>query len=140
MSVWMEMYEEADRVIKRYRAGKFTKPEDFQAEGAILNLKYKIARAEAHFTSMASKSGNGLLKKALLSKRLLANEGTAMGATLALPESEEKIKCPGQSEKIITRSQCLDHSGRKENLDDCKGCDLYKINRDLVLGPPQYVA
>ena len=138
MSVWMEMYEDADRVLGQLRAKKIT-IEEAQAQGAFINLKIKSARGEATCEIAASRVRG--LRNSFKSKRLIANDGTAMGATAMLPPGEERLKCPGQgSERVITRQQCLDRSGKAENLEDCKDCDYYKINRDLVLGPKPYVA
>ena len=68
----------------------------------------------------------------------LMDENTALEIGIGNIELDY-IKCPLQV-RPITRRECLDRSGKAENLDDCKGCDLYDINRDLVLGPKPFVA
>ena len=133
----MEMYEEIDQIIRQFRTKRIT-IEEFQAIGSGIGLKLKAARGEASCEIASMKSVK--LRNSFRSKRLIANDGTIMGATAALPPGEERLKCPEQGENIITRSQCLDHSGKAENLEDCKDCDYYKINRDLVLGPKPYIA
>lgn len=134
MSVWMEIYNEADQIIKQYRA-KSISLEQFQAVGSGLSLKLKAARGEASCEMASMKSVK--LRNSLKSKRLLANDGTAMGGLSMLSLEEERVKCEEKQDKLITRSECLEYSGHKEHIDDCKQCEHFSVTRDLILGPKE---
>jgi len=60
-------------------------------------------------------------------EKQVANQGimdgtTAIDMMLGDPEVD-KVKCPIQ-DKIITRADCLDYSGKPENMAHCQGCEI----------------
>ncbi len=134
MSVWMEIYEQADELIKQYRTKKLTSDE-FQAIGSALSLKLKAARGEAQCEIVSLKSQR--LRSSLKSKRLLANDGTAMGGCFSIPAEIENVKCEERGGTIITRKECLDYSSEKDHFEECKICPHFSITRQAVLGPTQ---
>ncbi|MEO5368208.1 MAG: hypothetical protein H7831_18015 [Magnetococcus sp. WYHC-3] len=134
MSVWMEIYEQADEIIKQYRTKKMT-PEECQLVGSFLNLKLKAAGREAALEVASYKMAR--LRDGLKKKRLLANEGTAMGGCFSIPAEIENVKCEQQGGKIITRKECLDYSSDKAQFLDCQTCPHSSVTRDVVLGPKQ---
>ena len=44
---------------------------------------------------------------------------------------DEKVICPDQGDKLITRAKCLDYSGSHET---CRTCDHDKVTKSLLLG------
>ena len=65
-----------------------------------------------------------------LNRMNIMDETTAVDLMLGDPEVD-KVKCPLQ-DHLITRSECLDYSGH-HSLDDCKGCEIGKATKDLLL-------
>jgi len=48
-----------------------------------------------------------------------------------LSMKQEKHECVDR-DIIITRENCLDYSGSKENHEQCRSCQYFKINRNLL--------
>ena len=61
----------------------------------------------------------------------LIDETTAVDLMLGDPEVD-KVRCPEHNE-LITRAECLDHSG--SHVDDCSGCEIGKATRNKLLPP-----
>ena len=49
---------------------------------------------------------------------------------LPLDYENDRIKCPDQNNKYITRSECLDYSGENPS---CSNCEHFKITRQLLI-------
>lgn len=127
--------KEIRRLQKAHAAGKLS---DQQFLAQVAGYNQTLKREELLFKIMATvkESHNGLEK----GMKQLGMIGDTVVDSSPEEIEEEKIHCE-KRQRVITRSQCLDHSGKAENLEDCRECDYYKINRDLVLGPDKpYVA
>ncbi len=44
----------------------------------------------------------------------------------------ENIECVDR-DMVITRDNCLEHSGAAKNMEACRSCDQYKITRKLLI-------
>lgn len=45
----------------------------------------------------------------------------------------EMVKCSMQDGRAITREGCLSFSGEEKNIEDCRGCENFKITRRLLI-------
>ncbi len=61
---------------------------------------------------------------------------TTIDLMLGDPEVD-KVKCPIQ-DKLIIRADCLDYSGKAENMDHCKGCEIGIATKKKLIDPMPY--
>ena len=81
--------------------------------------------------SQIEKQQNLILKTTIIEERL---KRKLTGGYVALENpKEEKIKCPCQKNKKITREECLDYSGDSKNFEKCQKCDEFSATRNLFL-------
>jgi len=72
-------------------------------------------------------------KRALkgMEKMNILDGSTAIDLGLGDPELD-KVKCPNDG-SLITRADCLGYSGTSENIEECKSCENFSINRRMLL-------
>lgn len=92
----------------------------------------KLINAVVSAFGIASKNKRALIG---MERMNLMDENTAVDLMLGDPELD-KVKCP-LSGKLITRSDCLEYSGDKKHIDECLGCEIGSINKDMLLGEKQ---
>ena len=63
----------------------------------------------------------------------LIGDHAAVTAILSDPEKEQ-LMCPAQDNKLISRSECLDYSGKHNDI-CAKDCKHFGITRRLLIGP-----
>lgn len=73
---------------------------------------------------------NGKLLGRLMKMNLL---GTDEAIDLGISPRLEKVICPVEDEKLITREECVDISGKAENYDACLECGNAAVSKDLLL-------
>jgi len=47
--------------------------------------------------------------------------------------SVQKVKCPEQGGRLVSREDCLDYSGTARNIDSCQKCEQFDITRKYCL-------
>ena len=66
-----------------------------------------------------------------LQPHALRGLGSKRGAPALTAIEDETLFCR-ETNKEITREQCLDFSGERENMEECNDCPYFKINRGLL--------
>lgn len=112
----------------RFRKGKVD-AHAVNCEIAIYSQIEKRAKLLLQAHLACAKIDNGTTLKKLLKLNYMGD-----GQAIDTGEDVEldKVKCPIR-EIIITRAECLDISGSKETIDECKGCDIGKKTKELLL-------
>ena len=123
MGVIETEYMEIRQITKDILSGKLDK------ETAALALKaYSESgkRVDQYLKVVALTINHGKSARQIITKNIIS-DGVAID--LSTPEIEEKIKCPEQGDKLITRGECLDYSGDECNIDNCQKCEQFSVTR-----------
>jgi len=121
--------------IKHFRAKKITE-EEVQTLIAMYSQTEKRMRLMLQAMALAAKHGKPHLTRMVRSN--LIGDGTVIDLS---PEEleEEKVLCK-LSNKHMTRAECIDFSGSKDNFDNCQGCSVGLECKRLLVGDPLYTA
>jgi hypothetical protein len=101
---------------------------DIETARTVIGIYNQVSKRVSHIIQVASisakygdrdKTWNKILNKNLLSS----------GAIECKEVGEEVVKCADQGGKLITREECLDHSGLERNIDRCQNCEQFSITR-----------
>jgi hypothetical protein len=92
------------------------------------NQVYK--REQLLLSILAISAKHGVKEWKRISKKNLIGENTA----IVLNNHEEPhIICDEMGGESITFRDCLNHSGKPENLENCEGCVHFKQSRDFIV-------
>jgi len=135
MGLWENEIKELMKVRKRLRNGTVSQDEiELEIKlcveaGKHIDRAFKLQVLKETFKKSPI---NDLIKQGIIGDNQLIDLS---------PEEigEEKVLCP-LSRGAMSREQCLEFSGMTENLEDCKNCDNFAINRRLLVGPPLHTA
>jgi len=121
------MFEESNRRMKSIVSGKY-KAENIAAEQREFEGQIKLLNAVVSAYAVTSKNARAM--KDMQKMNLLSS--TSAIDILATYE-DEKVICPEQGEKLITRTECLNYSGDNGNIERCQECENFGITRRLLL-------
>lgn len=123
----VKMFEESNRRMRMIMEGKF-KPENIAAEQKEFEVQIKLLNAVVSAFAVTSKNVRAM--KDMQRMNLLS----ATSAIDVLSNYEdEKVCCPEQGDKLITRQECLDFSGINENIGRCQNCENFGISRRMLM-------
>jgi len=126
-----KMFMESNARMRKIMKGSFQDREIFAAQREFEG-QVKLINSVVAMFGIQSKN-----KRAMdaLNKMNLIDETTAIDMMLGDPEAD-KVKCPFHKE-LMTRADCLDYSGKVENVDDCRGCEIGEATKNMLLGDPR---
>ena len=113
-------------------AGKIARPEYLKQKDMLLRYTDKFLTRLLEGIALEIKCNARYKAMKQLVKANITGDGEAIDISFVAIELE-KIKCPQQGERIITRSECLEWSGDTNHFDDCNSCDHFAITRQRLL-------
>lgn len=123
----VKMFEESNRRLKAIMSGKY-KAENIAAEQREFEGQIKLLNAVVSAYAVTSKNARAMKD---MQKMNLLSSSSAID--ILANYEDEKVCCPEQGDKLITRKECLDYSGDNENIDQCQNCENFGITRRLLL-------
>ena len=126
MGLLEQEIQELRTMIKHYDAGKIS-DDTVRTKIAIYSQTEKRAKLMLNAFGLYARRGKASLNRIMRSN--LIGDGTAIEIDLIEIE-EEKIKCPDQDFKLITRGDCLDYSGDHPS---CLSCENDKVTKRMLI-------
>lgn len=127
MGLIAEEIKELRRMVKQLDAGTITS-EEVRAKLNIYKESHKRAKLILDVYTACNRPH---LIEGRLHTLNLISKGELVQTTEDI--ELEMIKCSMQDDKAITREECLSFSGEEENIEDCRGCENFKITRKLLI-------
>jgi len=133
MNQIVQMFKESNTRMKGIMKGGFSVQEMTTAQREFEG-QIKLVNSVVNAFGIVSKN-----KRALkgLERMNIMDATTAIDLMLGDPEAD-KVKCPIQ-DNIITRADCLDYSGKPENMDHCQGCEIGAATKQKLVGLSPHV-
>lgn len=118
-------------MAKEVLSGKLT-PEIAAVQIGFFNQTSKRISQMIQIASLAAKEGrNGKSYQRMVSANIIGS-----GDAIQIEgQTDVKIKCPEQGDKLISRDACLDYSGDQYHMDKCQACDQFTVTRKYCLSP-----
>lgn len=122
-----DMFKKSNSRMNTIMKGEFNLPEISAAQREFEG-QIKLINAVVNAHAVDSKNRRALKK---MENMNLMDGSTAIDLGLGDPEVD-KIKCPNDGQ-LMLRADCLEYSGKSENIETCKVCDNFNITRKMLL-------
>lgn len=122
-----KMFIESNARLRQITKGEYN-VERMAAAQREFEGQIRLLNAVFSAYGIASKNKRAMVG---LERMNIMDDSTAVDLMLGDP-NEDKIKCP-EVERLISRADCLDKSGEINAPEECKGCDIGKATKKMLL-------
>lgn len=127
MNQLVQMFKNSNERMKQIVSGRFN-PETIDKAQREAEIQNRMMNQVVQIFAITEKNKRawGAMKK-----MNLIDDTTAVDLCLGSPEVD-KVVCP-YHDNPITRSECLDDSGKAENMERCQGCETGAESKRMLL-------